>query len=166
MTRPGPAPKPTALRKLQGNPGKRGLNRNEPKPDADSIDKPYGLATHHKHVAKLWDELAPELQQLGILTNIDTMAFRLMLHHYDLAIQAVNQVQREGLTRRDENNVERKNPALQIFRDNSAAYRRYAAEFGVTPSSRSRLDVQQGAEQLALGDILVQAIFNAEANEG
>jgi hypothetical protein len=36
----------------------------------------------------------------------------------------------------------------------SAAFRSYAAEFGMTPSSRSRLNVTPTAEQLSLADEL------------
>jgi len=32
MAKPGPAPQPTALKRLHGNPGKRPLNEREPQP--------------------------------------------------------------------------------------------------------------------------------------
>ena len=56
---------------------------------------------------------------------------------------ALDLVERDGLTRLDESKVERKHPALQIFRDNSAAARQWITEFGMTPSSRSGLKVPE-----------------------
>lgn len=40
-----------------------------------------------------------------------------------------------------------KNPALQILRDNSAAFNRYAAEFGMDPQNRSRIDLPGDSEE-------------------
>ncbi len=44
MGQRGPAPKPTALRILEGNPGKRPLNASEPRPRAGRPAEVSGLA--------------------------------------------------------------------------------------------------------------------------
>lgn len=157
MSTRGRKPKPTAVKQLQGNPGKRPINRHEPWPEGKA-KKPRGLVPR---VAKLWDEMAGPLEGLGLLTDLDAAAFRMMLQHYQFALEAARQVLEEGLTRRDENGVERRHPSLQAWRENSVAFRAYAEQFGMTPSARARLGPAPTG-QLALGDILAQAIFEME----
>lgn len=164
MGTPGRKPKPTNLKRLQGNPGKRKLNKGEPTPERGDgpPDRPYGLATRRPTVAKQWDEVAPQLHELGLLTGLDVGALRLMLEHYQVALEALAEMrQQDGtlqLVRTDENGVGRKHPMLQILRDNSTMYLKFAAEFGMTPSSRSRLKVEPQAEQLSLVEQLFQAV--------
>src|ERR1700675_2300685 len=70
MGRRGPSPKPTALRILQGNPGKIGLNPHEPKLPQAAIDlkPPAFLSTAAEQV---WQRLVPDLRAAGLLTSID-----------------------------------------------------------------------------------------------
>jgi hypothetical protein len=66
---PGRPPKPTALKLLQGNPGKRPLNDREPKP-AVGCEMPEFVKGDPLYVAE-WNREAPRLIRLGILTEID-----------------------------------------------------------------------------------------------
>ena len=68
MGRRGPPPKPTKLRVLTGNPGKRRLNQREPQPSKDAPRCPAWLTTDAK---KVWRRLSVELKRLGVLTVID-----------------------------------------------------------------------------------------------
>ena len=83
--------KPSALEKLQGNPGRRKENQNEPKPTG-KVEKPNGLARWHPGVNDLWDELAPEMEELGLLTSVDRLAFIWMLRTANLADLAYREV--------------------------------------------------------------------------
>ena len=145
----GRKPKPTEIKKRAGNPGKRKLPQAEPKPRvsadlrADAIGK---LAVQFR------ERYLPELRRLRVLTDVDVAAFELMGAHYAMAWNAARRIQREGLTR-DVEGAMHKHPLLQVFRDNSNAFRAYAAEFGMTPSSRTRIHVEE-AEQLSLADVL------------
>src|SRR5262249_37411259 len=68
----GRRPKPTHLKLLQGNPGKRPYNANEPKP-APQVPSP---PEHLTEVAlKEWNRLAELLGRIGLLTAIDRTAF-------------------------------------------------------------------------------------------
>lgn len=68
----GRKPKPTAVKQLEGNPGKRQLNANEPKPAARAPSCPKWLEDDAK---KEWRRLAKQMEQLGILTEVDMAAF-------------------------------------------------------------------------------------------
>jgi len=72
MATRGRKPKPTALKVLEGNPGKRPLNENEPVPPKGSIKCPTWLLPEAK---KEWKRLAPPLEAMGVLTIADISAF-------------------------------------------------------------------------------------------
>jgi len=57
--------KPTQLKIVTGNPGKRPLNADEPRPDANIPECPPELLAHR---------LAGELAALRLLTNLDRAA--------------------------------------------------------------------------------------------
>jgi P27 family predicted phage terminase small subunit len=142
----GRPPKPTALKVAEGNPGKRKLNYNEPKPDplrTPLKPPPNSLPD----VRKFWRKYGPMLDKLGVLTEADIAALDLMSIHYAIAKAAlaamINDDGKLELTRKDEEGVERKHPMLQILRDNSAAFRLYSVLFGLNPSARARLMVSE-----------------------
>ena len=68
----GRKPKPTSLKVLEGNPGKRQLNPNEPKLDASVPKCPAWLS---KEAKREWKRLVPFLEQAGLLTQVDRAAF-------------------------------------------------------------------------------------------
>ena len=136
----GRPPKPTAIKKLTGNPGKRALSKNEPQPERVIPAMPRGLL---KYARQFWKAHAERLGQLGLLTEADGGAFTMMATHYALARLALDDIQAYGLSRLDKNGAVRKNPMLQVWRENSAAYLRYAQQFGLTPSARGRLNIPE-----------------------
>lgn len=158
----GRKPKPTAMKQLQGNPGKRPLNKREPKPKTP-VKRPYKLGKGLQD--RFWKEHAPELERLQILTGIDSAAFRLMAEHYSFAVQAAQELREEGLTV-DGREGKKKNPKAQIFKDNSLAFKSFATEFGMTPSARARLSLPPEAEQLSLADKLFNEVQKAVQPSG
>lgn len=153
----GPAPKPTELKKLQGNPGKRPINDDEPQPERVAPAMPADLM---EKAAQFWEAYAPKLEKMGLLTELDGMTFTMMTIHYHVAWQAAQVIEREGLDSLDENGAQRKHPLLQVLRDNSSMMLRYAKEFGMTPSARSRIAIGSPDEGMDLADILAQAMDN------
>lgn len=149
----GRKPKPTELAKLQGNPGHRPLNQGQPKPKTP-VKKARGMQPLAR---KFWDDYGPELERLEILTGVDSAAFRLMAEHYGFAVRAAKELNEGGLTVETSEGV-KKNPVAQIFKDNSLAFKNFAAEFGMTPSARTRLKMPAEAEQLSLAEQLFRAV--------
>src|SRR5512139_3377633 len=142
MGKRGPQPKPTARKKLEGNPGKRKLNKREPRPNISAEIKPTEIDRRAHEFITLY---MPQLQAMRVLTDADRAALELMAAHYSIAWQAAEMLKRDGLLIKGPlGNV--KNPAAQLMRDNSLAFLRYADHFGMTPSSRSGLSVPLPAE--------------------
>ena len=71
----GRKPKPAAVKKLEGNPGKRKLNTKEPNPGKGMPDCPAWLLPEAKTE---WIRLSEKLNQMGVLTEIDRSAFALI----------------------------------------------------------------------------------------
>ncbi len=73
MGKRGPQPKPTALRVLQGNPShKKKTTAEEPKPRPLAPEPPVWL---NKEAIAVWNDLAPKLEPLGLLTEVDLLDF-------------------------------------------------------------------------------------------
>ena len=133
----GRKPKPTELKRLAGNPGKRPLNDAEPSPAPASHYAPRGLS---EGALLLWRKVAGELIRLGVMRVTDVPAFVLMAEHYSVARQARDELTALTTTRSQGNLM--KHPLTQILKEHSGAFRLYAAEFGLTPATRSRLKAE------------------------
>jgi hypothetical protein len=119
--------KPTALRILQGNPGKRALPKNEPHPPAGA-EPPKWMG---KKTRVVWDALAPRLLELGVLTEVDAEP---------LAILCTLLVEFRVQARRGQ-------PSSRL----AAECRAYFGRFGMTPSDRSRVSVEPKKPESKLG---------------
>lgn len=133
------ARKPTRSKILAGTFRPDRAPANEVQPEAPvNLRAPVGLS---KYAGAFWRRYAPELAELGLLTEVDVAAFHLMAVTWGFVMQAAEHVAMDGMFRRDENGVERRHPGMQVFRDSAQQYKAWAAEFGMTPASRGRIDV-------------------------
>jgi P27 family predicted phage terminase small subunit len=169
MGRRGPKPKPTKLKELAGNPGKRRLNKSEPKPKALPPAKVAKVAKKRQDpladgLTDFYARYGKKLRDLGVLTEVDEAAFDMMAVHWSLAREVAQIVRKDGVRVKDENGLDRKHPLLQVLRDNSAAFRQYAAEFGMTPSSRSALHVEPPAKEKTLAEMLFEGVDEPAVN--
>ena len=73
MATRGRKPKPTAMKELEGNPGKHPLNTSEPKPNKKAPACPKWLEPEAK---KEWRRLAKQMEAIGILTEVDNEAIQ------------------------------------------------------------------------------------------
>ena len=69
MATRGRKPKPTALKVLEGNPGRRPLNKNEPKPKGKK--KLQCPSYFNAEAKKEWRRLSKVLIEMGVLTEFD-----------------------------------------------------------------------------------------------
>lgn len=135
----GRRPTPTAVKKLNGNPGKRALPKNEPRPQGGLPDMPAGMS---KDAQKEWKRLAPELDKLGLLTRIDCTAFVVYCECYASFMGARRAVEKHGRVLKAENGLLKKNPAVSMMAEAMRLMRQYLIEFGLTPAARPRVASQ------------------------
>lgn len=152
-------PKPSALKLLQGNPGKRAINKSEPKPYSCIPECPSHLDAMAR---KIWARVGDRLLRLGLVTELDETMFALYCQTYSTWLQLSRDVKKEGvfipvpvivdgepitidgkaLT------TQEKNPKQIELRLLTVQLKNLAAEFGMSPSSRTRLsiDLPEGEE--------------------
>jgi len=136
----GRPPKPTHLKAVTGNPGKRALPKNEPKPKRKTPRKP---ATLEGIASEYWDRLRENLIDLGILAGVDEDAMEQMAHLYADIRRLQDDVDENGYTYESVTNeggrMIKANPAGAQLRAAQALFKGLLTEFGMTPSSRSRV---------------------------
>ena len=136
MAKTGRKPKPTALKKLEGNPGKRPLNTMEPTPPNVSIHCPQYLLPDAR---KEWKRLAPILIQMGLLTAADVVPFAAYCTAFARWKEAEEEISRHGSIYKDNEGRIRPNPYIAIANQQLREIKSFAAEFGLTPSNRSAM---------------------------
>ena len=143
MGKRGPAPMPSNIVRMHGNPGKRPLNRYEPQPKGIAPQCPQWLSREGR---KLWRRLAPELKRLGLLTIVDGPALTSLCEAYAEWRQAAAIIRKEGLTLETPTGYLQERPEVAIAHKAQMRVKAWAAEFGLTPASRSRISVNQKEE--------------------
>ena len=141
MGKRGPAPKPTNLKLLQGNPGKRKLNEDEPKYEcSDEIINPPPFLS--RYAKKEWKRIIPLLKKNGIISDVDVNTLAAYCQSYHRWIEAEKAVRTYGLTTvTDKGNIIQR-PEVGIANKAMEAMVKYAKEFGLTPSSRTNLHIK------------------------
>ena len=81
----GRKPKPTALKIIEGNPGKRPIRGSEPKPLATQPSCPAHLSPTAKAE---WKRLAQTLNRVGLLTQADRAALAAYCQAYGRWVEA------------------------------------------------------------------------------
>lgn len=132
----GRRPKPTRLKALTGNPGKRPLNTNEPRPEPKIPDCPAELGPAGR---REWDRLAVELGKLRLLTELDRSALAAYCGAYALWAEATEAIQKYGTMVKSPSGYPQQSPYVAIANRQAEIMMRIAAEFGFTPASRGRI---------------------------
>lgn len=142
----GRKPTPTPLRILRGNPGKRALNRNEPTPAPTIPEAPAHLTPA---ALEEWDRIAPVLLEQGLLTDLDRAGLAAYCVAYARWIEAEESVRKLGVLVKSPNGFPVHSPYLAIANRAMEQMQRLLAEFGMSPSSRSRVTATDKAARSA-----------------
>lgn len=148
----GRRPIPTHLKLLRGNPGKQKLP-NEPRPEQlpELPDPPPHISGY---AADEWWSIGRALYRLGLLTEIDNAALACYCHSYGqwrMAAESLARMQNNdplmnGMIIKTKYGDAAANPLVAIVRKHAGDVVRFAAEFGLTPAARSRINAGVQAE--------------------
>jgi phage terminase small subunit len=156
----GPAPKPTGLRRLEGNPAKRALPQREPQYEPGLPEKPKRMSPAAR---RIWDELVDEMAGAAVLRRVDRRALWQLAEDEALIAEAYAGLwQMVGALKKKAAEEGKTLPAgalmglltmnngksaMKAIRELSMRLILERREFGLTPSSRSRIDtaVEAGA---------------------
>lgn len=131
-------PKDTRLKRIEGNPGGRPLSI-QPEPQSEIPLCPSWLDSK---AMEEWDRITPELRRLGLLSQIDVMALAVYCQAVSHWQAAEEIIQQEGLTIKNQKGNKVTHPAVRIMRDSMQTIRAFCIEFGLTPSSRRGISIQ------------------------
>lgn len=145
----GRPPKPTALKVVEGNRGKRAIGKQEPDPTyLQDLTAPAWLARVPGAVA-VWDELAPQLRAAKLLTEVDVQALSQLsvsLAHFRLAATKTGEsLVKHKLVEGAEGNTveagEHINPWMLVQSMSFKQSNALMAQFGMTPAARTRVAI-------------------------
>jgi P27 family predicted phage terminase small subunit len=152
MSTPGRTPKPTALKVLEGNPGKRALQPDEFRPATQIPECPAHLIGEAKTE---WDRITSELARYGMISEVDRGAMAMVCTLWARYVEAEEMIERAaraangtGLFVKSPNGYPIQSPWVAVSNKSIELYRAYIGEFGLSPSARVR--VVPGEYQLAL----------------
>jgi P27 family predicted phage terminase small subunit len=141
MTR-GRKPKPTVTKALEGNAGKRPPNDREPRPRAGVIRMPPHL---EGEAAEEWSRISAELKAAGVLTMLDAAALAAYCQAWGRWVEAETQLRKHGPVVKSPSGYPIQNPYLAIANGAMKQMLAFMVEFGLTPSSRSRIRAEPDA---------------------
>lgn len=154
--------KPTALKILQGNLGRRKINTKEPRPRNVIPMCPAWLDADGKRTFKA---LAPKLVKLGLLTEVDGTSFGHLCQVRSRILAATRFLNKENPSLVEEttyvdstgqeHNTIKQSVYLKIEKEMFDLFRKAAGDFGLTPRGRAGLSVSTGKkDDKTLEDLL------------
>lgn len=157
MGRRGPAPKPQAVKKLQGT------HRADRDGGADAaVDDrkpqcPRWLGTAAK---REWARISKPLHDAGLLTYVDRVALAMYCDAYGRWVETVLSLKGEPAVLQTDKGYMYPHPLVKLEQQYKTDVLRMAREFGMTPSARARVVVGDGgqAQEVSLADLLFEAI--------
>lgn len=141
---------PTQIKVIRGTFRKNEAPANEPKPPTlDMVPKVPG---HLNHWAKMmWKDTASQLLSLGMLSQIDLYSLEILCEQYGIYRElkdAITHVVQPDGTRQKITMAQylagRNSQTMPEYAAMKSAFERYTAllkEFGLSPASRSRMDI-------------------------
>lgn len=136
----GRKPKPRNLVLLQGKPGKRKLEEAVPEPPVITVPEPPELLSVQGRVH--WQQFAEQLAKMRVLTDADLPALCMLCESYSIYWEAMDGVRQYGMMSVTPNKYVVRSEYLNTAFKALDECLKILAEFGLTPSSRTKVRMQ------------------------
>lgn len=156
----GRKPTPSAVKRAQGNPGKRPINNEEPKFDAGLPKPPSHLS---KEARAEWRRVASELHRAGVITTMDRAALAAYAQAYGRWSEAEKKVNELGFVVKTGLGNLVQNPYLSVANRAMQDVVKIAAEFGLTPASRTRVKASGEKKKSLAEELFGPGVSDGEA---
>ena len=134
---------PTQLKLVKGTARPHRINKAEPNPVVVAPEPP----DHLEEAARVkFSEMAQMLARHGVMTELDASALARYVVIWRRWLEAEAEVKRRGPVVKTSNDNIIQNPFLAVANKCLAQMAQIESEFGLTPSSRSRLRMAEPAE--------------------
>jgi len=150
----GPPPKPTALKLIEGNPGRRQIGNNEPRPNIVAPDCPAHL---NDDARAEWKRLMPLLLKNLLVSELDTAALALYCQSWGRWCEAERKIAEmrekggDGLLIKAPSGYPIQNPYLAIANRAMEDCYKYLQQFGLSPSARTRVQASPQGDLFGYG---------------
>jgi P27 family predicted phage terminase small subunit len=149
----GRKPRPTRLKVIDGNPGKRPINPHEPVP----VVRVPTCPAHLNPSAKAeWRRIASQMHALGIITDLDRAALAAYCQAYGRWVEAERKLKETPMLLKLPSGVIQQSPWLAISNKQLELMLKYSSELGLSPVSRSRVEVRPPATRSKFEGLLGQ----------
>lgn len=129
--------KPTNIKLLEGNPGKRPINKKEPQPEKELLKCPSWL----NNIAKYeWNNLSKQLYNLGLLTKVDKIMLAEFCQSYSRWREAESQLKKDKFLIPTKGGF-KMNPLIAISKIYTSQMNYCIAKLGLSPSDRAKLEI-------------------------
>ena len=139
----GRKPLPTHLKLVKGTARPHRMNKAEPKPVVATPEPPDYL---DEEASTKFTQMAEMLAHYGVMTELDTGALARYVVIWQRWLEAEAEVKRRGHVVKTSNDNIIQNPFLAVANKCLAQMHQIESEFGLTPSSRSRIRMAEPAE--------------------
>jgi P27 family predicted phage terminase small subunit len=139
VSAPGPAPLPSHLKLVRGTARPDRMPKNEPKPKATTPRCPDWLCPEAKVI---WKRVTKQLKEMNLLFTADQDVIASYCNAVLNYQRATEIVDKTGVLIKGRRDGVVTNPAVRVQRDAAQLIRQLAAELGLTPSARGRLNVE------------------------
>lgn len=141
----GRRPKPTALKELQGNPGKRKPRSDEPKP-TKTPRLPNCPRRLKGEARAAWRTIGGRLVDMQILTVADLTGLEILCEAYAEYVECRQVIAEKGrtytsYTESGKERAIRPRPEIAMAQKAWERFKYLLLEYGLTPSSRTRIGV-------------------------
>ena len=140
----GRKPKPTALKLLSGTAQPSRMNKDETAPEAADVKAPEGLSLEAK---KCWAIVSKQLQDAKVLSVLDVHALSMYCEVFARWKFANDKLSSEGPVIIAPSGFPVQSPYLQISNKSFDQMKALLVEFGMTPSSRTKVSTVAPEEE-------------------
>lgn len=140
--KPGPPPKPRALRLLEGVPGHHRPLGPDIRPQGELTMPAFLVGAARSE----WRRIVPQLRRLGLATSLDRAALAAYCRAWQRWVEAEANIRRYGELVKSPSGYALPSPYLSIANTAMKQMREFLLEFGMSPASRTR--VQPDEESL------------------
>jgi P27 family predicted phage terminase small subunit len=161
MGKRGPIPKSNEQEMLEGNPSKRPLRGETPKPEHGIPICPSWLSPMAKQE---WRRVVPELAKLGLLTKLDRNILAGYCNAYALWRQTQELLTVQGTVYVNAKGQLQPRPEVIVAKNAGEEMQTFAAELGLTPSSRARMNLPKANEEIDPIEEILREVENERRN--
>lgn len=150
---------PNEIKRITGNPGRRPINDKEPNVrQVRSYREPPDYVREYPFAAETWEGTLPVLIEMGVLMTGDLASFgqyciAVAMHREGVLVLAEEGPIYESVTEAG-GIIKRKSPYVEIVNMNAKLAQSFAAEFGLTPSSRAKVKWNPAEDDNPLDEFL------------